>query len=79
MVAQLNMKAFFNYGPFPASFCIYFFNFLGTVLDYNLLNFTMVNVDRKGEGEGRECSVLLMHVIRKSLTPNENRLAAILN
>ena len=41
-----------------------------------LINFKMVNDDRKLE---RRVWLVLLDVIRKSPTPSENRLAAILN
>ena len=55
-----------------------FFPFSWYIVRLQLIIFTMVNDDRKQEEEGRVCAVLL-HAIRKSPTPIENRLTAIQN
>ena len=56
---------------------VFIFPFSWRIVRLRLIIFTMVNDDRKQEDEGKVCTILF-HAIRKSPTPSENRLTAIL-
>ena len=75
----ITIHCFNNMGLFLASFWNYVFPFSWSIVLLQMIKITLVNGVTWNRKEAGTVRTILILIVRKSLTPSENRLKAILN